>query len=492
MEDEEEAAKRTRLSADNDSAMGDMQPRTRRPVPGSSCEHCIEKIVWNRRWRKIAKARNLFNSPAKLIEISNKYEVLNSEEINETIEVNDNPDNSNQAAEEPGKVEKSKIPPIMLKANQHPQHPGGGTAILIRNNIPHNQITPPNLRYVEACVVAINFKSQDPITLTSIYVPHTSDTSIFTFDIEVLLQINPNQILSGDYNAHHTSWGCNYDCPRGNSIKEFALQTGLEILASSTPTRFGTNSANTIYFAIVKNFLYPYETHSISELSSHHNPITLNFFLQYSIPKYPGKLKTNWKKFKDTLKNSEFINPHFVNTAEHLDSIVCRLEDEIINAKISTSSPVKEIYIYHDINLRELNSERNLARKMFQTYRDPVLKRKLNKLNKPSNKLDQKIETDDLTNELLDVNATDGMVWKCVTPFKKKTKNIPSLNGPAGIANTGLEKANFLAESLETQFTLNNITNPDSEELVADSVMRFRTEANSVCKDFYPLSHLKS
>ncbi|GBN77220.1 hypothetical protein AVEN_52205-1 [Araneus ventricosus] len=158
----------------------------------------------------------------------------------------------------------------------------------------------------------------------------------------------------------------------------------------------------------------------------------------------------------------------------------------------STSNPVKENYIYHDSKLRELNSERNHARKMFQTYRDPVLKRKLKKLNKQINKLDQKIETDDFTNEILNVSATDDTVWKFVTPFKNETKNIPSLNGPACIANTDLEKANFLAESLETQFTLNNITNPDTEELVTDSVMRFRTEANSVCKDFDPLSHLKS
>ncbi|GBN61244.1 hypothetical protein AVEN_35637-1 [Araneus ventricosus] len=100
--------------------------------------------------------------------------------------------------------------------------------------------------------------------------------------------------------------------------------------------------------------------------------------------------------------------------------------------------------------------------------------------------LDQKIETDAFTNELSNVNATNGTVWKFVTPFKKKTKNIPSLNGPAGIANTDLEKANVLAEILETQFTLNKITNPDTEELVADSVVRFRTEANSLCKDFDP------
>ncbi|GBN68873.1 hypothetical protein AVEN_90129-1 [Araneus ventricosus] len=97
---------------------------------------------------------------------------------------------------------------------------------------------------------------------------------------------------------------------------------------------------------------------------------------------------------------------------------------------MSTSNPVKENYIYHDSKLRELNSEINNVRKKFQTYRDPVLKRKLNKLNKQIKKLDQKIETDAFTNELLNVNATDGTVWKFVTPFKKKPKRIPSLNGP--------------------------------------------------------------
>ncbi|GBN89394.1 hypothetical protein AVEN_222202-1 [Araneus ventricosus] len=115
---------------------------------------------------------------------------------------------------------------------------------------------------------------------------------------------------------------------------------------------------------------------------------------------------------------------------------------------------LKENYIYRDSKLREFNSERNHARKIFQTYRHPVIQRKLIKLNKQINKLDQKIETDDFTNELLNVNATDGTVWKFVAPFKKKTKNVPSVNGPAVVADTDLEKANFLAESLETHSSL--------------------------------------
>ncbi|GBN90360.1 hypothetical protein AVEN_173831-1 [Araneus ventricosus] len=103
---------------------------------------------------------------------------------------------------------------------------------------------------------------------------------------------------------------------------------------------------------------------------------------------------------------------------------MCRLEDEIINAKISTSNPVKENYNYHD---SKLPARRNPARKMFQTYHDPVLKRKLNKLNKQINKLDPKIETDAFTNELLNVNVTDGKVWKFVTPLKRKLKTFHHL-----------------------------------------------------------------
>ncbi|GBM44446.1 hypothetical protein AVEN_187786-1 [Araneus ventricosus] len=67
------------------------------------------------------------------------------------------------------------------------------------------------------------------------------------------------------------------------------------------PTRFGDNSASIIDLAIAKTFLFPYKIHSLPELSSDHNPVLLNFFLNYSIPNYPGKLNTNWKNLKKAL-----------------------------------------------------------------------------------------------------------------------------------------------------------------------------------------------
>ncbi|GBN05234.1 hypothetical protein AVEN_52847-1 [Araneus ventricosus] len=195
-------------------------------------------------------------------------------------------------------------------------HTGGGTAILIKNNIPHYELTPPTLHYVEASIVVLNFKDKDPITITSIYIPPTTDTSLFTIDLESLIKTSPNQIICGDFNAKHTSWGCLNDCTRGKNLKHFSDLVGLEILAPTTPTRYGNNSASTIDLALVKDFLYPYEIHSIPELSSDHNPVILNFYFKYTLPRSQSIIKTNWKKFTDNLTNSNNLNFIEINTPE--------------------------------------------------------------------------------------------------------------------------------------------------------------------------------
>ncbi|GBN96592.1 hypothetical protein AVEN_242575-1 [Araneus ventricosus] len=85
MEDEEEAAKRARLSADNDSAMGDIDPRTRLAVPESSCECCIEKV---RLESEMVKSRVKPEGLLKLIKTMEKdyYHPVDDSEEYKTIE----------------------------------------------------------------------------------------------------------------------------------------------------------------------------------------------------------------------------------------------------------------------------------------------------------------------------------------------------------------------------------------------------------------------
>ncbi|GBN51452.1 hypothetical protein AVEN_106231-1 [Araneus ventricosus] len=180
-----------------------------------------------------------------------------------------------------------------LRENQDPLRSSGGTAILVKNNIPHRELIPPTLYYVEASVVVLDFNNSEKITLTSIYAPPSSDPGMFTFDIENVIQISSNQIICGYFNAHHISWGCASNNPRGVTLTNFVNNAGIEILAPSTPTRFENNSASTIDLAIVREFLYPYDIQSLPELSSDHNPVLLNFYFKYSIPSINGKIKTN-------------------------------------------------------------------------------------------------------------------------------------------------------------------------------------------------------
>ncbi|GBN31380.1 hypothetical protein AVEN_12451-1 [Araneus ventricosus] len=58
------------LSADNDSAMGDIEPRTRPAVPGSSYEHCIEKV---RLESEMVKSRVKLEGLFKRIKMMDQY-----------------------------------------------------------------------------------------------------------------------------------------------------------------------------------------------------------------------------------------------------------------------------------------------------------------------------------------------------------------------------------------------------------------------------------
>ncbi|GBO26347.1 RNA-directed DNA polymerase from mobile element jockey [Araneus ventricosus] len=371
--------------------------------------------------------------------------------------------------------------------NQNLMHPSGGTAILIKNNIPHHELIPPTLQYVEASVVVLDLKDSDPITFTSIYIPPTSNNYLFTFDLEKLLQINPNQVICGDFNAHHVNWGCNYNNTRGVTLEHFVNNTGIEILAPSTPTRFGQNSASTIDLAIVQDFLFPYDIQSLPELSSDHNPILLNFYFKFSMPNITGNTKINWNKFRNHLANCNIPNPIEIKSPADIDSFVESYENAIMEAKIAASNPITNNQSYIDPRIRKLNNERNFARKMAQKYRTPVLRSIANNLNKQINTLNDKIENENYVNTLINVNTDDGSFWNFVRPFNRKIHKIPTLNGPANIAQTDKEKANCLADSLEKQFQLNNVHHTETVNLVNNTVKEFFNNAPHKFNDIKPI-----
>ncbi|GIX98306.1 hypothetical protein CEXT_362751 [Caerostris extrusa] len=77
-------------------------------------------------------------------------------------------------------------------------------------------------------------------------------------------------LFSGDFNAHHIRWGCKKNNPIGTHLWTHSLNSGTNIIAPPTPTRFGTNSSSTIDLTLVNNFHFQHTIRSISELASDH------------------------------------------------------------------------------------------------------------------------------------------------------------------------------------------------------------------------------
>ncbi|GFW49347.1 hypothetical protein TNCV_3058561 [Trichonephila clavipes] len=77
-----------------------------------------------------------------------------------------------------------------------------------------------------------------------------------------------------------TFLGCLYLCPTKSKLQKLG----------SRPRRYGTDSASTLDYALIKNLIWPCTADSIPELSSDHNPSDFTFKnFQFCYPPSPTK-----------------------------------------------------------------------------------------------------------------------------------------------------------------------------------------------------------
>ncbi|GFX76084.1 probable RNA-directed DNA polymerase from transposon X-element [Trichonephila clavipes] len=123
------------------------------------------------------------------------------------------------------------------------------------------------LKGVEATLVALTPSDQEPFLVASIYAPPNPNYRNLGADLDGIFKIFKSAFLAGDYNAKHTSWGCNYSDPRGNYLLRYITNNNLDLIAAPTPTRYGTDSASTLDYALIKHLIWPCIADSIPELS---------------------------------------------------------------------------------------------------------------------------------------------------------------------------------------------------------------------------------
>ncbi|GFV80042.1 probable RNA-directed DNA polymerase from transposon X-element [Trichonephila clavipes] len=321
-------------------------------------------------------------------------------------------------------------------------------------------------------------KDHEPILIGSTYIPPINDYfRNLGAALDTIFNITNMTILVGDFNAKHTSWGCPVNDARGNRLYRYVVNSGIDVIAPPTPTRLGTASATIIDYALMKNLNWPCTIDSISELSSDHNPIKLNFPRTPSFEIPPPQLYTNWKLFTNNLANNDNLYLPQANSTPEIESQVNDLTSEILTAHGNASKPmIHREPPFVQGELKQLFRERNRARKLWQFTRFPLHKTELNRIQ---NKIKRKVGLyrQQLWEEhLTSLDAEDGSLWGTARAFRKKATPISALNGPNGVALSDTNKTDLIAKSLESQFQLNNIQNPQKDHIISNIVEAYITD----------------
>ena len=347
---------------------------------------------------------------------------------------------------------------------------GGGVGLLIRNNLKIKLIESESNENFE--FIAVEFQNLEEKTLiVSAYTPPSSKTN-FEF-LNTFSSKFKNIIILADFNAIHTSWGCNFDNSKGRKLREILDENNLILLNDNRPTF--TRSKNVLDLAIISSNLFPkasnFEVLTDFKISDHW-PI---FFQLENNVNQKEINKIDFNQLNLNLDNITFSEQGEIFDIQNIDKRLLEFNDKIKTA-IDNSKKTIEI---SKMNLRipkYLASDIKLKKKLMRIYtktHDPTVKNQINNLNNSIHTKIKKINTEKwntVFENLIELKPNEKKFWKCL---KTDTNEKTLLEG------TNLnesEKLETLANHFES--TLNVINNPYDLQSFLNSIKR----KNSIMK----------
>jgi len=212
--------------------------------------------------------------------------------------------------------------------------PQGGVSLLIRNDIPRDEVViRSNLQ-----VVAVRVKLLKLYTVCSIYLPPNDPVSFEDLS-EVIDQLPQPFIIMGDFNARHTIWGDNNINVKGRMIERVLLELPIIILNDNRPTHFHiqTDSLSNIDLTLCSPEVGPdFEWQVSCDLyGSDHFPVRL--FCNQRQPRLTAPRfiyeRANWTTFRN-MTTPEVDIESFATVDEALQYF-----NDMVNIAATTSIP---------------------------------------------------------------------------------------------------------------------------------------------------------
>ena len=118
------------------------------------------------------------------------------------------------------------------KCQETENRASGGVSILVNENIPQSIVT-----------LNTNLQAHKTITLCSVYLPPRNHFNFNPKDLQNVIDQLPSLcILMGDFNGHHTLWGCEDVNNRGQQLEDLILKNDLIVFNDKSHTYFHSAS----------------------------------------------------------------------------------------------------------------------------------------------------------------------------------------------------------------------------------------------------------
>ena len=175
----------------------------------------------------------------------------------------------------------------------------GGVAVIVNNNVPHHAVKLDSILQAVAVSISLN----KTFTLCSVYLPPSSPIDIKKLD-HLINQLPKPFIVMGDFNSHHTLWGCTNTNDKGRIIEDFITKHDLVLLndKSSTYLHPATGSYSSLDLTICSPGIFPdFNWKVVDDLhGSDHFPIHVSE-VGLSVQQRPQRWKlhkANWEQFR--------------------------------------------------------------------------------------------------------------------------------------------------------------------------------------------------
>ena len=202
----------------------------------------------------------------------------------------------------------------------------GGVILATHHSIPTRKL---RLRSpLQAVATRCAFLHRE-ITICSIYCPPGVALPVAELR-QLMRELPPPVLILGDFNAHHSAWGCDSTCTRGRLLDSFLDDECLCILNTGSATHFALPSGNTsvLDLSVISPQLMPLFTWRVAEdpMGSDHFPVWLEYREQAVLGIRPPRWnirKANWDEFETSLEGVYASTPEVApSVAEFTTTLV--------------------------------------------------------------------------------------------------------------------------------------------------------------------------